>query len=190
MLGLRTQNLLKSLNESEDLRAVLEQSASDFVAQPLCEALAALLKEKGLTRSQAIRNSLLNTIYGQQIFAGTKTPSRDKLIAIAFGMQLSFQEADTLLKQQGIPVCTRAENGMQSLFIACCMECPCWTQILCFTKTSWKHSIDEVGDMEQWQGLTPEVKKNYAVVHIVKRTAEKELVLLAKPGGRNESAPA
>lgn len=24
--------------------------------------------------------------------------------------------------------------------------------------------------MEQWQGLTPEVKKNYAVVHIVKRT--------------------
>lgn len=32
--------------------------------------------------------------------------------------------------------------------------------------------------MEQWQGLTPEVKKNYAVVHIVKRTAEKELVLL------------
>lgn len=103
MLGLRTQNLLKSLNESEDLRAVLEQSASDFVAQPLCEALAALLEEKGLTRSQAIRNSLLNTIYGQQIFAGTKTPSRDKLIAIAFGMQLSFQEADTLLKQQGYP---------------------------------------------------------------------------------------
>ena len=103
MLGLRTQNLLKSLNESEDLKAVLEQSASDFVAQPLCEALTALLKEKELTRSQAIRSSLLNTIYGQQIFAGIKTPSRDKLLSIAFGMRLSFKETDTLLKQQGYP---------------------------------------------------------------------------------------
>ena len=103
MLGLRTQNLLKTLHDSEDLNAVLAQSASEFIAQPLCDTLAVLLKEKGLTRSQAIRGSMLNMIYGQQIFAGTKTPSRDKLIAIAFGMQLSFQEADTLLKQQGYP---------------------------------------------------------------------------------------
>ena len=44
---------------------------------------------------------MLNTIYGQQIFAGTKTPSRDKLLAIAFGMNLNFEETDTLLKQQG-----------------------------------------------------------------------------------------
>ena len=102
MLGLRTQNLLKTLNDSEDLNAVLAQNASEFIAQPLCDTLAALLKEKGLTRSQAILGSMLNMIYGQQIFAGTKTPSRDKLIAIAFGMQLSFQEADTLLKQQGV----------------------------------------------------------------------------------------
>lgn len=32
--------------------------------------------------------------------------------------------------------------------------------------------------MEQWQGMAPEVKEYYAVIHVVKRTAEKELVLL------------
>ena len=103
MTGLRTQNLLESLNSGKELGAVMEKNASEFIAQPLSEALAELLKEKGLTRAQAIRNSMLNTIYGQQIFAGSKTPSRDKILAISFGMNLSFQETDTLLKRQGYP---------------------------------------------------------------------------------------
>lgn len=103
MLGLRTQNLLEALHGRITLSAVLEQNAKDFIAQPLCDALAQLLKQKGMSRSQAIRNSMLNTIYGQQIFAGVRTPSRDKLLAIAFGMRLDFEQTDTLLKQQGYP---------------------------------------------------------------------------------------
>ena len=101
MLGPCTQNLLNALGEHKTLDVVLKQNTSDFISRPLCDALADLLVQKGLTRSQAIRSSMLNTIYGQQIFAGTKSPSRDKLLAIALGMQLSFQETDTLLKQQG-----------------------------------------------------------------------------------------
>ncbi len=101
MLGPCTQNLLNALGERKTLDVVLKQNTSNFISRPLCDALADLLVQKGLTRSQAIRSSMLNTIYGQQIFAGTKTPSRDKLLAIALGMQLSFQETDTLLKQQG-----------------------------------------------------------------------------------------
>ena len=101
MLGACTQNLLNALHECRALDVVLKQNRSDFIAQPLCDALAALLREKGMTRAQAIRSSMLNTIYGQQIFAGTKTPSRDKLLAIALGMRLDFEQTDTLLKQQG-----------------------------------------------------------------------------------------
>lgn len=103
MLGLRTQNLLEALRGRDTLNDVLAQNTSDFIAQPLCDALAELLAQQGMTRSQAIRNSMLNTIYGQQIFAGTKTPSRDKLLAIAFGMRLDYKQTDTLLKQQGYP---------------------------------------------------------------------------------------
>ena len=95
-----TEDLMQSLRSNAHLRAVLAQEG-EFVAQPLHEALGALLREKGLTRAQVIQGSMLNTIYGHQIFAGTKTPSRDKLLAIAFGMRLTFEEVDTLLKQQG-----------------------------------------------------------------------------------------
>ena len=103
MTGVQTHNLKESLKSRQQLKEVLEQCANDFVAHSLSDALAELLASKGVTRSQAIRKSMLNTIYGQQIFSGVKTPSRDKLLAIAFGLGLSFEETDTLLKQQGYP---------------------------------------------------------------------------------------
>ncbi len=103
MTGKRTQDLMESLKSSTEIKEVLDKKAEDFIAQPLHTALEELLNTKGLTRSQVIRDSELNMIYGQQIFAGTRTPSRDKLLAIAFGMKLDFEETDTLLKQQGYP---------------------------------------------------------------------------------------
>lgn len=98
-----TEDLLESLRGSGQLREALAGGEGEFIAQPLHEALAALLTEKGLTRNQVIRDSQLNVIYGYQIFSGTKTPSRDKLLALAFGMRLTFEETDRLLKQQGYP---------------------------------------------------------------------------------------
>ena len=45
-----------------------------------------------------VRGSLLNRAYVYQIFSGEKMPSRDKLIAIAFGLRLSDEETQALLK--------------------------------------------------------------------------------------------
>lgn len=103
MFHKKTEDLLESLRSSTHLNETLTSEEGEFVVQPLHEALAALLAEKGLTRNQVIRNSLLNVIYGYQIFSGTKTPSRNKLLALAFGMHLTYEETDCLLKQQGYP---------------------------------------------------------------------------------------
>ncbi len=48
-----------------------------------------------------IRGSLLGRAYVYRIFAGQKIPSRDKLIALAFGMRLSDEEAQKMLKLSG-----------------------------------------------------------------------------------------
>lgn len=103
MTDLDTQDLMEALKSNQELQAVLQQNLEEFIEPSLPEALSILLAAKGLTRAQAIRNAKLNTIYGQQIFSGSRTPSRDKLLAIAFGMGLTFQETDTLLKQQRYP---------------------------------------------------------------------------------------
>lgn len=44
---------------------------------------------------------MLDRAYVYQIFSGEKTPSRDKLIAIAFGLKLSDDETQKMLKISG-----------------------------------------------------------------------------------------
>lgn len=102
-MGIRTDNLMKILSENREITDILQNNSQNFVAAPLPECLETLLKEKGLSRGQVIRNSMLNPVYGQQIFSGVRTPSRDKLLDIAFGMGLTFEETDILLKQLGYP---------------------------------------------------------------------------------------
>lgn len=44
---------------------------------------------------------MLDRAYVYQIFSGDKTPSRDKLIAVAFGLKLSDDETQQMLKLSG-----------------------------------------------------------------------------------------
>ncbi len=48
-----------------------------------------------------MRRSNLNRAYVYQIFLGKKYPSRDKVIALSFGLGLDAEEMQTLLKQAG-----------------------------------------------------------------------------------------
>ena len=50
---------------------------------------------------QVIKKSQIDRTYGHQIFNGTRIPSRDKLIQLAFGFGLSLDETQTLLKKAG-----------------------------------------------------------------------------------------
>ena len=63
--------------------------------------LELLLDQKGLIKADVARDSELNSKYVYQIFSGERTPSRDKLIALAFGLHLTADEAQTLLKLAG-----------------------------------------------------------------------------------------
>jgi transcriptional regulator with XRE-family HTH domain len=72
-----------------------------MIVYSLPEYLNALLEQKGITRADVVRGSLLDRAYLYQIFSGEKSPSRDKLIALAFGMGLTDKEAQKVLKLSG-----------------------------------------------------------------------------------------
>lgn len=78
---------------------------SYFLRAPGCKTLSGhlemLLSQKGVSRAEVVRRSLLDRTYAYQIFSGEKKLSRDKLIAIAFGLCLSDDEAQKLLKLSG-----------------------------------------------------------------------------------------
>ena len=96
-----TVELENALSQSEQLGSFLEENADNMPQRTISERLAALIVEKGVSKSSAIAASGLNDIYAHQIFAGKRKPSRDKLLCLCFGFALSAQEAQGLLRTCG-----------------------------------------------------------------------------------------
>lgn len=67
----------------------------------LSEYLSFLLYQKDLRVADVVKDSKLTKSYVHQIFNGEKKPSRDKLIAIAFGLHLDKKETQRMLKLGG-----------------------------------------------------------------------------------------
>ncbi len=101
MIKKPTDELMDSLSESSTIQNYIKKEQDYMIDSPLYDYLNQLLLDKGLKKSDVIRNSELNEIYGYQIFAGSRMPSRDKLLSIAFGMSLSLEETQALLKYAG-----------------------------------------------------------------------------------------
>ena len=95
-----TEELLKTL-KSSSLDTYLSNNNDEMIDNPICEYLVAIMEEKGLKKADVIRKSNIQTNYAYQIFSGLKIPSRDKLIALCFGLELDLAETQTLLKYAG-----------------------------------------------------------------------------------------
>ena len=95
-----TSLLLEVLQSKKKYEEVV---ASDpmFINSTLSEYLSDLIKTKDLKKAEVILESGLERTYAYQIFSGKKTPARDKLLALAIGMKLTFDEVQNLLKVNG-----------------------------------------------------------------------------------------
>ena len=89
------------LKRITDIRDFLKRNKKNMIDGNLSDHLNQILAEKDITVADVVRGSYLDRGYVYQIFSGKKTPSRDKLIAIAFGMRLSSDEAQKMLKISG-----------------------------------------------------------------------------------------
>ena len=96
-----TDELTHEIKNSTDVEDYLKKNEKHLLTQRLSEYLNMLLSKKEISRADVVRNSLLDRVYVYQIFSGKKTPSRDKLIALAFGLCLSDGETQKLLKLSG-----------------------------------------------------------------------------------------
>lgn len=89
-------NILKSKRSYDDF---LKEQIDELYFASISEYLEILLAQKTLKKSDVITKANLDKSYAYQIFNGNKTnPSRDKLIMLAFGMELNLDETRKLLK--------------------------------------------------------------------------------------------
>lgn len=92
-----TSSLVEQLIKSKNFQEVIDRNAKVFEEQHISEYLSKLCKERGLVAEHVIIKSQIDRTYGHQIFNGTRVPSRDKLIQIALGMELSLDETQLML---------------------------------------------------------------------------------------------
>ena len=92
-----TEQLENELAESDDIEKFFDENEENFREYTLEEYLNHLLEEKNLSKSEAIKKSELNQIYGYHIFGGRKKTSRANIISIAVAMKLSLEETQRLL---------------------------------------------------------------------------------------------
>lgn len=95
---LQTIELLDILKVKDSYQEVIGEVRPFLSNITLAEYLNQLIEFKRLKKTEIILHSRLERSYAYQIFAGKKIPSRDKLLALAFGMKLTYDEVQDLLK--------------------------------------------------------------------------------------------
>jgi transcriptional regulator with XRE-family HTH domain len=116
-----TASMTRELNSEEDIdiRQWLDNHKGDMIDETLTDHLNGLLIQKGIAVSDVVKDSGLDKSYVFQIFNGRRTnPSRDKLIAIAFGLHLSIDETQKTLKIAGYKELFPKQRRDVSIFLS------------------------------------------------------------------------
>lgn len=90
------ENELKTADSADEY---LIQNSDYLLRQSISDALNEVLYRADMTISKVIKDSGLTRSHVYHIFGGKRMPSRDKLIAIAFGLGLGCDETNALLKK-------------------------------------------------------------------------------------------
>lgn len=99
-----TEELTNELTNSDNINEYVNDNKSELINIALSQYLENLLTSKNLTKSTVIAKSNLSRTYAYQIFDGKKNPTRDKLVALCFGFQLSADETQRVLKIAKLPI--------------------------------------------------------------------------------------
>ena len=94
-----TDDLNQELMSAPDIDSYIKNNQTSFAERSVTELLASFYQRQGLSKAELARRSCMSEVYLHQVFAGRRNPSRDKLLCLCIGMELSFDETQELLKE-------------------------------------------------------------------------------------------
>lgn len=100
-MKLNTNTLMSRIIKGKDIKKVLENNAEEFEELTVSDYLSTLCSKYDKIPEHVIKKAQIDRTYGHQIFNGTRIPSRDKLIQLAFGFEISLEETQKLLRVSG-----------------------------------------------------------------------------------------
>lgn len=97
-----TSNLLRELKRFSDFKEFYNKNKEDISTYPLHLYIESLIEAKQLTKSSVIEKAEMSEVYAYQIMSGIKkNPDREKVLCLAFGMGLTLDETQDMLKKTG-----------------------------------------------------------------------------------------
>ncbi|WP_375179903.1 helix-turn-helix domain-containing protein [Enterococcus rotai] len=96
-----TDALLHSLKKAENFQTALSETRDHTIDQTLKGYLNTWLLNKKITKSTVLKKAGITEATGYQYFDGKRNPSREKVVALAIGLDLLLEETNELMKKTG-----------------------------------------------------------------------------------------
>lgn len=96
---IRTSELLQRLLRTASIAQFIRRHGKSLDPQPFHIYINNLCAQKDTLPAHVIKKSGIERTFGHQIFNGTRKPSRDKVIQLAFGFDMDYDETQTMLKK-------------------------------------------------------------------------------------------
>ncbi|HJB07815.1 MAG TPA: helix-turn-helix domain-containing protein [Candidatus Enterocloster faecavium] len=94
-----TDDLSQELMEESNIDSYIKENESYFVDRSVTELLSALYEKQNISKAELARRASMSEVYLHQLFSGRRKPSRDKLLCLCIGMELTIEETQRLLKE-------------------------------------------------------------------------------------------
>lgn len=98
-----TNDLHAKINQITDLNKYLESNKEDLTIPNPIQYLLNIASSKRLSKSDIVRSSQIERSFCYHLLDGSKTLTREKALALAFGAKLSQEETQNILKYAQLP---------------------------------------------------------------------------------------
>ncbi len=99
--GLKTAEMWDRLFKAPSIRTFIGENTSEFGLTAFSAYISEICLSMGEVPGRVIRRANVERSFGHQIFRGTRNPSRDTVLQLAFGLGADVRLAQSLLKHAG-----------------------------------------------------------------------------------------
>lgn len=94
-----TYNLKQELMAESDIDSYIKEHESYFADPDVTGLLHELFERQKISKAELARRAGISEVYLHQLFSGRRKPSRDKLLCLCIGMELTIEETQRLLRR-------------------------------------------------------------------------------------------
>ncbi len=99
MIDKNTETLQQELMDGADIDDYIKGNSGVFRSRTIPELLNELFLRQSISKAEVARKAEMSEVYLHQVFAGRRTPSRDRLICMCIGLNATLDDTQRLLKE-------------------------------------------------------------------------------------------